>query len=261
MKWRVMVELTGVDGAVRVHEVSAGGSAMTEYSPEAIGLTLAEGKRTLAGLQRHLVQAQTEDYRRGRRRCPRCGSQRPVKDLRMRRLLSLFGTLEVRCPRFAPCRCAVSRRHTLSPIAEIMPDRCTPEYERLVAKMGALLPYRRARMMLAEFLPLEDVPAVETTRQRTMHVGARLEREAVAAPSPPRPTERARSHSPSTPVTCDRFAATRYVPSKSSLPRSATTTDSRSCSAACPPRLIGNGSSCAACCTGWERRRPRRLPF
>ena len=44
--------------------------------------------------------------------------------------------------------------------------------------MGALLPYRRARTLLAEFLPLGDIPTVETTRQRTLRVGARLEREA-----------------------------------------------------------------------------------
>jgi hypothetical protein len=31
-------------------------------------------------------------------------------------------------------------------VAEIMPDRCIPEYERVVAKIGALLPYRRAWM-------------------------------------------------------------------------------------------------------------------
>jgi hypothetical protein len=61
-----------------------------------------------------------------------------------------------------------------------MPDRCTPEYERTVAKMGALLPYRRARSLLGEFFPLGDAPEVETVRQRTLHVGARLEREAVA---------------------------------------------------------------------------------
>jgi hypothetical protein len=54
-------------------------------------------------------------------------------------------------PRFAPCRCAVTCRRTLNPVAEIMPDRCTPEYERTVA--NSLLPYRRARTLLAEFLP------------------------------------------------------------------------------------------------------------
>jgi hypothetical protein len=65
------------------------------------------------------------------------------------------------------------RRHTLNPVAENIPDRCTPEYERIIAKMGSLLPYARARTLMSEFLPLGDVPAVETTRGRTMRVAAR----------------------------------------------------------------------------------------
>jgi hypothetical protein len=64
-----------------------------------------------------------------------------------------------------------------------MPDRCTPEYERVLAKMGALLPYRRAWMVLSEFLPLGKPQTVETTRRRTLCVGARLEREAVTTPA------------------------------------------------------------------------------
>jgi hypothetical protein len=74
----------------------------------------------------------------------------------------------------------VTCRRTLNPVAGIMPDRCTPEYERTVAKMGSLLPYRRARTLLAEFLPLGQPQAVEATRLRTLRVGARLEQEAVA---------------------------------------------------------------------------------
>jgi hypothetical protein len=69
------------------------------------------------------------------------------------------------------------------PAAEIMPDRCTPEYEQVLAKMGALLPYRRASTVLSEFLPLGKPQTVETTRRRTLCVGARLEREAVASPA------------------------------------------------------------------------------
>jgi hypothetical protein len=34
--------------------------------------------------------------------------------------------------------------------------------------MGALLPYRRARTLLSEFLPLGKPQTVETTRQRTL---------------------------------------------------------------------------------------------
>ena len=192
MKWRVMVELTGSDGSVCAHEVSVGGSNTAECSAATVGLTLADGKRTLAGLQDHLVQAQTEEYCRQRRRCSHCGSQRPLKDVRARRLLSVFGTVEVRAPRFSPCRCAVTRRHTLNPVAEIMPDRCTPEYECVIAKMGSLLPYARARTLMSQFLPLGDVPAVETTRRRTMRVGARLEQQAVVS-QPPAPAATAQA--------------------------------------------------------------------
>src|SRR5215204_2271984 len=89
------------------------------------------------------------------------------------------------CSRFGPCRCGVACRRSVTPVAEIMPDRCTPEYERVVAAMGAALPYRRALALLEAFFPLGDAPAVETTRQRTLQVGARLERAALAPPQPP----------------------------------------------------------------------------
>jgi hypothetical protein len=63
-----------------------------------------------------------------------------------------------------------------------MPDRCTPEYERTLAEMGARLPYRRARALLDDLFPLGTPPVVETIRQRTLQVGARLECQA-ATPS------------------------------------------------------------------------------
>ena len=66
MKWRVMVELTGSDGFVRVQEVSSGGSNASECSAGKVGLMLADGKRTLAGLQDHPVRAQAEEYCRQR---------------------------------------------------------------------------------------------------------------------------------------------------------------------------------------------------
>src|SRR5271156_3680588 len=184
-----MVELGGVEGTVQLHEVSAGGCTTAEYSAETLGLSVAEGKMTLAGLQRHVVQAQAEEHCRSRRRCDYCGAQRPLKDFRRRRLTSLYGVVEVRAPRFSPCRCGVASRPTLTPVAEIMPDGCTPDYERTLAKMGSLLLYRRARSLLDEFFPLGDAPEVETIRQRTLHVGARLERDAVKLPPSAAPTE------------------------------------------------------------------------
>ena len=80
MKWRVMIELAGAEGTVQMHEVSAGGSPAAECSAETLGLTVAEGKMTLAGLQRHLVRAQAEEHYRRQRRCGYCGAQRSLKD-------------------------------------------------------------------------------------------------------------------------------------------------------------------------------------
>jgi hypothetical protein len=105
--------------------------------------------------------------------------------VRPRRLTSLFGVVEVRAPRCGPCRCGVACRRSITPVAEVMPDRCTPEYERVVAALGAALPYRRALALLGEFFPLGDAPALETARQRTLRVGARLERAALVPPQPP----------------------------------------------------------------------------
>jgi hypothetical protein len=139
-------------------------SAATPRPGATLGLSLAEAKSVLAGLQRHLVQAQAEEHCQARRRCPRCGGQRPLKHQRPRQLRSLFGTVEVRAPRFEPCRCGVSLRTILSPVKEVMPDRCTPEYERMLAEFGAL-------------------PTIDSIQRRTLQVGARLEREALVTPT------------------------------------------------------------------------------
>jgi len=184
MRWRVVLEVVGADGTRQVHELGVGGRPPAGDTAASPGLGLEEGKAILAAVQRHLVAAQVDEHCRSRRRCDRCGAPRPLKDLRPRRLTSLFGVVEVRAPRFGPCRCGVACRRSITPAAEVMPDRCTPEYERVVAAMGAALPYRRALTLLKEFFPLGDAPAVETTRRRTLQVGARLERAALAPPQP-----------------------------------------------------------------------------
>lgn len=181
MKWRVLVEVTGEDGVVTQHMISEGERTEAGQA-ETLGLTLAEGKATLASLQRVLVTAQADAHCHLRRRCGHCGSLRPLKDHRTRRLVSLFGVVEVRAPRFGACRCGIACRRSLTPVAEIMPDRCTPEYERVLAGMGSALPYRRAQALLAELLPLDTAPDVETVRRRTLQVGARLERAALVPP-------------------------------------------------------------------------------
>ena len=130
MEWRVTIELSGADGTKQTHDVARGGGADPHSTFDPLGLTLDDGKALLAGVQRRLVQARVAEYCAVRRRCPHCPGLRPLKDTRTRRLNSLFGTVEVPAPLFKPCRCAVTARSTLCPASELMPDRCTHEYER-----------------------------------------------------------------------------------------------------------------------------------
>src|SRR3712207_4911014 len=104
MKWRIMLALAGSDGTPRMREVGAGERSPTGHTAATLGLGLSEGKALLAALQRHLVAAQVDEHCRERRHCDRCGAQRPLRDLRPRRLVSLFGVVAVRAPRFDPCR-------------------------------------------------------------------------------------------------------------------------------------------------------------
>jgi hypothetical protein len=99
--------------------------------------------------------------------------------------VSLFGTIDLRAPLFKPCRCGIASRRHLSPLSEIMPDRCTPEVERMVARLGSLVAYGRVPSPMAEFLPLGRLVAMERARRRTLRVGALLEQLSQTAKPPP----------------------------------------------------------------------------
>jgi hypothetical protein len=211
MQWRVVVELSGAVGVLLVHEVHCGGGTKAGCSAATLGLSLAKAKEVLAGLQRHVVQAQTEEHCQARRRCPRCGGQRPLKDRRSRQLRSLFGVVEVRAPRFGPRQCSVTLCTTISPVTEIMPDRGTPQYERVLAKLGALLPYRRARALLEDFFSIGDPPAIDTIQQRTLQVGARLA-TTMASKSPSAACRSRPISKPSNCAACCVASARRHAP-------------------------------------------------
>ncbi len=261
MQWRVMVEVSGAVDAKQVHEVHAGGSATPGCSAATLGLSLAEAKAVLAGLQRHLVQAQAEEHCQIRRRCPRCGGQRPLKDRRPRQLRSLFGTVEVRAPRFEPCQCSVTLRTILSPVTEIMPDCCTPEYERVLAEFGALLPDRRARALLEAFFPVDDLPTIDTIQRRTLQVGARLECEAVATPTllpPPTDAETIALSINSGHVRAVRSYQVRTF--EVFVAHASNDDGEQIVFSSVPSRLIDRPSSCAARCIALAQHRARISP-
>jgi hypothetical protein len=153
---------------------------------EEIGLTLAEGKALLGELARVILQTQMEEFATCARMCGDCLKLRRRRDSRTRTIQTLFGAITVDAPRISACPCGndwgfvdVSQ----SPLAELLPDRCTPELRRLQAELSARHSYREAARLLSTLLPCDPVSHA-TMRNRTHRVAADLEQKPVVQPSP-----------------------------------------------------------------------------
>jgi hypothetical protein len=153
---------------------------------EEVGLTLAEGKKLLGELARPVLQTQMEEFTTCARVCRDCIKMRRRRDSRTRKIQPFFGTITVDAPRISVCPCRndwglvdVSQ----SPLAELVPDRCTPELRRLQAQLSARHSYREAARLLSTLLPCGPVSHA-TMRNRTHRVAADLERKAIAHQAP-----------------------------------------------------------------------------
>ena len=242
-----MADFVGADGNNRERSDSRNGHRRPADKcdfPRVIGLSLA-------------------GYCDHRRKCSRCGSRRAIKDWRSRQLTTLFGLVQVEAPRFDACRCGIASRRIVSPLAEIMPDRCMPEYERILSKMGSLAAYGRAVALMAEFLPLGRTPAIETARRRTLRVGAKLERQILAAKSLMAPPS---AQSIAVSVDGGHVKSIRTYQMRSfevMLACASNDQGSSSFSAASRSRRIGSVNSSTRSCVTWAqhiRQLPNRAP-
>jgi hypothetical protein len=143
-----------------------------------LGLTLAETKRLLAGLQQEIVAAQVRDHAARRPACSRCGSACRMKDNQDHVVATLFGQVTVRLPRF---RCAV-RGGRETGIAWPPHCRSTPELDRLQAHLSAVMTYRTAADLLEQVFPVDAARHPETLRRHTLNAGEALAECAVIQP-------------------------------------------------------------------------------
>lgn len=140
------------------------------------GLSIDDRKAVLASFQGHLVQQQYSLYIPFRRHCQGCGGTRPIKDYSTRTIQTAYGAVTVQSPRLYSCtHCIPGVDFTITPVSELCPDQATPELMALNAKWGAMMPYRTAADVLAEFLPEPSPKSFTTLRHRTLAVGRRLE--------------------------------------------------------------------------------------
>src|SRR4051794_660247 len=87
---------------------------------EALGLSLAEAKTLLAGIQQRLVTAQAASFAARHRGCPVYGRPRRSKGPSPIVFRTAFGVVPLASPRFHQCGCHPTDSKTVIPMA---PDR------------------------------------------------------------------------------------------------------------------------------------------
>jgi hypothetical protein len=149
-----------------------------------LGLTLAEGKLLLAGLQQEIVAAQARGHAVRRPHCRSCGEICRVKDYRDHAVATLFGQVTVRLPRFCCAGCGGNDA------GHGWPSYCrsTPELDQLQAHLSALMPYRVAAEVLEQMFPVDAGNDPETLRCHTLKLGAELRDQPAVRPNKAAPS-------------------------------------------------------------------------
>jgi hypothetical protein len=146
-----------------------------DLTPATFGLSLAEGKAVLQGLQEVVVEWQMRTYLQQQRTCPHCGKARRSKGVHHTVFRTVFGTLPVDSPRFSHCGCQPHATTSFSPLAMLLPERTTPDLLYLETKWAALMSYGLTVKLLQDVLPMEEPLEAVTVRNHVFTVAQRLE--------------------------------------------------------------------------------------
>ena len=95
--------------------------------PETLGLTLAEARSILAGIEQTLVERQAAEFMAQQRTCSHCGHERSCKGRHHIVFRTPFGKLRLESPRLYHCQCESDDRTSFSPLAELLQERSSPE--------------------------------------------------------------------------------------------------------------------------------------
>jgi hypothetical protein len=145
--------------------------------PETLGLSLAEARAILAGLEQSLVERQAAEFVTQERRCPRCGRKRSSKDCQSIVFRTPFGKLRLDSPRLYRCPCESPALKSFSPLAERLPERTSPELVYLETKFAALVSYGLSVKLLNEVLPIGQDLSTTAIRQHVRQTAERWDKE------------------------------------------------------------------------------------
>jgi hypothetical protein len=145
--------------------------------PEELGMTFAEAKTLLHGMQQTMVDKQVEQYLAQHVACPHCGRRRSKKGEHHIVFHTLFGKLKLTSPRLYQCCYRSSEPHSVSPLSDLLVTHTAPELLYLETKFASLMSYGLSVKLLAEVLPIGEEINPTSVRRNLHRVAEWIESE------------------------------------------------------------------------------------
>ena len=178
MKIRIQIVMEAANGETeRVEDIAE--LERSSPQPETLGLTLAESKTLLQGIQQRMVSEQVAEYMAQFNTCPDCGARRTKKGQHTLVYRTLFGKLNLISPRLYDCACHQphQQRHSSSPLATWLEAHSSPELLYLETKFASLMSYGLSIRLLSEVLPIADEVNATSMRRHQQQIAERIESE------------------------------------------------------------------------------------
>ena len=176
MEIQIHLTIKGDDGNIKRTEILSQ-FKRDNLSLQSLGLTLKESKLFLEHLQKVIVLEQAESHLQKERRCAKCSVPHAIKGWHDLTVRTVFGKLALPSPRWYGCRCESGTRVSYSPLAQVLPERTTPELLYLETKYASLMSYGLSVNILSELLPIGKDLNETTLRKHQQRVAERLEKE------------------------------------------------------------------------------------
>jgi hypothetical protein len=146
-------------------------------------LSLAEAKECAAGIQQVLTNVQVTEWQADQRACAGCRNRRSLKRHHPIVFRTPFGTLRFASERVRVCPCTRSPTVSVSPLAELLSERVSPEMLYLEAKLTSLVSDGLTVRLMDEALPLDCPIGAERVRRHLFRVAEAHEAELASAPT------------------------------------------------------------------------------
>ncbi|HEY6764312.1 MAG TPA: ISKra4 family transposase [Candidatus Sulfotelmatobacter sp.] len=173
MKMRIEVVSVDADGSEQRRQVLA--VERQELAMETLGMSLAESKSLLEGVQDSMIAQQVGEDLERRRPCFHCGRLHIAKDSGTAPVRTLFGPVNVQNPRWRRCACRTEGPKTFRPTHAWLQGRTSVEMLYLESKWASLIPFAKVADLLKEVLPVGGSVNSETVRTHMQATAERIE--------------------------------------------------------------------------------------